>query len=92
MSDDDPKQSDKPDTIVGLPKASGGAPLAGSREYLCSKCFQTVYIAKSGQKKIERDKLKIICLDCMDWDDVTEPIHLPTKEELLDDLGFIHKN
>lgn len=88
---DDPNKSGKPDTIVGMPK-SGGAPLAGSREYLCSKCFQTVYIARSGQKKIERDKLKVICLDCVDWDEVTEPLHTPTREELLDDMGFLNKN
>ncbi|MBS1835724.1 MAG: hypothetical protein JST65_23610 [Acidobacteria bacterium] len=85
-------ESDKPEAIVGLPKSRGGTPLAGSREYTCSKCFQAVYIAKSGQRKIERDRLKVICLDCVDWEEVTEPMQMPTREELLDDIGIINNN
>ncbi|BDC51325.1 hypothetical protein F183_A36410 [Bryobacterales bacterium F-183] len=87
-----PNKDSKPDTIVGMPKAWGGAPLAGSREYACSKCFQMVVIARSGQRKIERDRLKVICLDCVDWDQVTEPMQMPTREELLDDMGIINNN
>lgn len=74
--------------------ATGNLP--GSIRMTCPQCLRDVRVSRSGQKRI-KNGFKMLCVDCglkmgQALPERSYEVGIPTKEEILGDVGVINDN